>query len=132
MLFLNKAKSLRNKNMSKMQKIWLGIFLAMFVVPEVLWSPVYKLWYSLEAPTVGGNYAVIRQNFLDNRGNSGLWSNLILLQFFGLLFTAIYFIVIRKSFTHRWLIWLLSLVSLLASLYVLWTYALSTISIKIL
>jgi hypothetical protein len=118
--------------MTKMQKVWLGIFLAMFIVPEVLWSPVYKFWYSLKLPTVGGHYAIVRQNFLDNSGNSDLWSNLILLEFFGLLLTAIYLVVIRKSFTHRWLTWALSLVFLLASLYVLWTHALSTINIKIL
>jgi len=30
-----------NKNMlSKMQKIWLGIFGAMFLIPEILWSPI--------------------------------------------------------------------------------------------
>ena len=118
--------------MTKTQKIWLGIFLAMFIVPEVLWSPVYKFWYSLKFPTVGGHYAVIRQNFLDNSGNSGLWSNLVLLEFFGLFFTAIYLIVIRKAFKHAGTVWLIILICFLASLYVLWTYALSTISIKIL
>jgi hypothetical protein len=30
--------------MTKTQKIWLGIFLAMFVVPEALWSPILGLF----------------------------------------------------------------------------------------
>jgi len=117
--------------MTKMQKVWLTIFLAMFIVPEALWSAVYKFWYSLNFPTLGGNYAVIRQNFLDNRGGASVWSDLMLLQFFGLLFTAIYLVVIRKSFKTRWPLWVLALVFLLASIYVFGMYSLSTISVNI-
>ncbi|MFA5990986.1 MAG: hypothetical protein WC794_01925 [Candidatus Doudnabacteria bacterium] len=29
--------------MTKVQKIWLGVFLAMFLVPEILWGPILGL-----------------------------------------------------------------------------------------
>ncbi len=31
--------------MTKKQKIWLGIFLAMFLVPEIMWSPIGNFCY---------------------------------------------------------------------------------------
>ncbi len=40
--------------MTKSQKIWLGIFLAMFIVPEVLWSPVGNFIYSIVKPPLNG------------------------------------------------------------------------------
>jgi len=33
--------------MDKRQKIWLGIFGAMFLVPEILWSPMIDFYYQL-------------------------------------------------------------------------------------
>jgi len=31
--------------MTKKQKIWLAVFLAMFLVPEILWSPIGNFYY---------------------------------------------------------------------------------------
>ena len=45
-----------------MQKTWLWIFGVMFLVPEVLWSPVSNFIYSFY---IGGNTpAILRDNFL--------------------------------------------------------------------
>lgn len=118
--------------MTKFQKALVLIFLAMAIIPEVLWSPVYKFWYSIKSPTVGGNYAIVRENFLDKEGNSDLWSNLILFQFFGLFFVAVYLVIVRKSFKNPWIAWLLAGIFLLMSLYVFWLQGLSTITIRIL
>ncbi len=104
----------------------------MFVVPEILWSPIYKVYYYTSMPLKDGSYQVWRENFLDKSGNAGLWGNIVLLQFCGILFAAIYLIIIRKSFKNKLLVWLTAVVLLFASLYVLWLYGLSTITIKIL
>src|SRR5690349_9937016 len=32
--------------MTKKQKIWLAIFLAMFIVPEIIWSPISNYLYA--------------------------------------------------------------------------------------
>ena len=48
--------------LSKKQKVWLGIFGAMFLVPEILWSPVlnfsYSIWNGRNVPIF------LRDNFL--------------------------------------------------------------------
>ena len=41
--------------MTKKQKIWFAIFLAMFLVPEVLWSPVNDFYYELLQSGKTGN-----------------------------------------------------------------------------
>jgi len=118
--------------MSKTQKVWLWVFLGMFVVPEVLWSPVYKMYYALFHPLKNGSYQVWRPNLLDNYSKADLWSYLLLLQFFGLLLTGLYLIIIRKSFRNKPVLWLIAALLLATAIFVLYLYGISTVSIKIL
>jgi hypothetical protein len=69
--------------MSKMQKVWLAIFLAMFVVPEVLWSPVVNLVYSL---LQNSNHAqIFRSNFLTSSDNTNFLLSFLILQLVGIV-----------------------------------------------
>lgn len=115
--------------MTKKQKIWLGIFLAMFIIPEVLWSPVMNYWYAIKMPAVKGSYQVWRDNFLHHYGNANLWSNLILFQFLGLLFLIIFLVVQRKHIPNKVVYWLTISVLIVLALFVLNMYRLSSMHI---
>jgi len=71
--------------MTKTQKMYLRIFLAMFVLPEVLWSPVTNILYEFSKNS-GQPYIA---NFLMNPDNI-TWLNFVLLiQVIGLLLSSI-------------------------------------------
>jgi len=70
--------------MTKKLKIWLGIFLAMFVVPEVLWSPVGNFIYSFITDHP------FRDNFFMHSDNRSWLIVVNSLQFFGLIIAAIF------------------------------------------
>ncbi len=100
----------------------------MFIMPEVLWSPIVKFWISWYQPTVQGHYQVWRQNFLDNYGNSGLWSHILLVQFFGLFLTTIYLLVVRKTFKNKILFWTAFCLFSFAAVFVFYIHGFSTIN----
>ena len=78
--------------MTKTQKIWLWISVAMFVVPEVLWSPVSNFLYTFYK---GGNIPIIfRDNFLMSSDYRGMVIIIIFLQSFAALTS---FILLYKS-----------------------------------
>jgi hypothetical protein len=81
--------------MTTKQKIWFSIFLAMFLVPEVLWNPVanfyYEFWQGMHASTV----FPLRNNFLMNSDNLFLLKLVIWIQFFGLGFTLLELIAVK-------------------------------------
>lgn len=74
--------------MKRIQKIWLGIFLAMFIVPEVLWSPVVNLVYDLLQNN--NNVKVLRPNFLTISDNTTLLLFTLLVQLIGLLGSLVF------------------------------------------
>lgn len=47
MIGIIKEVLINKKIMTKKQKVWLGIFLAMFVVPEVLWGIIFNAGTSI-------------------------------------------------------------------------------------
>lgn len=56
------------KNMEKSKKIMLWIFLAMFLIPELLWSPILNIIFNLiqnsdPAPTLRPNFLINSDNF---------------------------------------------------------------------
>ena len=65
--------------MSKIQKIWFTVFLAMFVVPEVLWSPLTNFYYGIfrDAP--------YRRNILSYSDNRDLLIMVVFVQFLGIV-----------------------------------------------
>ena len=73
--------------MSKVQKIWMWVFIAMFAVPEILWSPIINFLYTFWK---GGNTPVIlRDNFLIHSDYRKLAIIIVLLQCLGLLSSLI-------------------------------------------
>lgn len=85
--------------MEKIQKIWLGVFCAMFLIPEMLWNPVAGTFAFLFRFTP--ELYQLRSNFLLNyRGEfEGLFIMIFgvvfIIQFIGILGTFI--ILIKKS-----------------------------------
>ncbi len=94
--------------MTKTQKIWLWVSVAMFVVPEVLWSPVGNFLYTFYR---GGNIPVIfRNNFLISSDYRSLLISVVFLQSVGALVS---FILLCKSLNKGILKTLLCLVTFL-------------------
>ena len=71
--------------MSKIQKYLLWLFGAMFVVPEILWSPIMNFYYEFFQSSKTSNVQPIRYNFLQNSDNSNYLKLVIFIQFVGLL-----------------------------------------------
>ena len=89
--------NLETKIMSKKQKIWLWVFLAMFIIPEVLWSPVGNFVYSWIMPTVNGSIQTMRNNFLMSIENVNLYTLVLFIQLVGISLVFIYLIIVRKN-----------------------------------
>jgi len=101
--------------MTKTQKIWLGIFLAMFIVPEVLWSPVANDIYEYSQSGIVGTTYSFRHTFLQKTDYQNVLSVIFFIQFIGLLSAFIYLIIIRKSIKSGLVFWIgLTLLLLLA------------------
>src|SRR3989344_4620498 len=91
------------------QKIWLWIFGGMFVVPEVLWSPV--LTYVL--PFFLGSSYKFRNSFIFSSHTDHLISTLIILiQFIGVLFFTITLYKNKENLRYKYII--LSIFSLIS------------------
>lgn len=77
--------------MSKKQKIWFAVFLAMFAVPEVLWSPVSNVIFGLlkDMP--------YRDNLLMRTDNRDLLVFTVFTQFLG-IFGINSFLLFKKIY----------------------------------
>lgn len=111
--------------MTKRQKIFLIVFLAMFIVPEVLWSPAGNFVYELSQTSKSGGTHPFRQNFLQDSSNINYLSTVLFIQFLGALITAIYLVVIRKVFAIRILLWTLVAALLLISIVLFFIFGFS-------
>ena len=76
--------------MTKMQKTWAWIFGGMFIVPEVLWSPIGNFYYEFLQSSYTNNVQSFRNNFLQNPDNLQSLRFVIFLQFIGLLLFFIF------------------------------------------
>jgi hypothetical protein len=97
--------------MSRIQKVWLGIFTAMFVVPEMLWSPVINLVYSFLQNS--NNVKVFRPNFTTNSDNTNLLIFFLAFQLTGLIGALV---LISKAKFNLWVKSILILILLLMSI----------------
>ena len=84
--------------MTKKQKIWLWIFLGMFIIPEVLWSPGINYVFKLSQMSTKDELAVFRNNFL-TQGNYGfIWYGFVLfVELIGLFGLSYLLFKLRKS-----------------------------------
>ncbi|MBL8031581.1 MAG: hypothetical protein JNK33_04645 [Candidatus Doudnabacteria bacterium] len=69
--------------MTKNQKLWFWIGLALFAIPEILWSPVVNVFYDLFQSS--NSVAVFRDNLLTSGNHVNLFISILGLQLFGLL-----------------------------------------------
>ena len=92
--------------MTKKQKIWLWIFIAMFAVPEIIWGPTF-------------GYTSFVKNIFEVNNRSELLA-VLFVQFLGTVLFLIYF---TKNFKARknifyWLVILVSILILLKCFFV--------------
>ena len=113
--------------MTKAQKIWLWVSVAMFVVPEVLWSPVTNFLYSLFTPTLNGYSKVFRNNFLFDYKYENLLQVILLVQLVGITIFFFSWMRIKKSATSMLMFWIIFLVSLFLCLISLFTFYLGVV-----
>ncbi len=82
--------------MSKRQKIWLGIFGAMFLIPEILWSPIIDFYYQLILQSnSSGMVSSLRQNFLTKSDNISILKFVISIQLLGLSLFLVKFLSLK-------------------------------------
>ena len=104
--------------MTKKQKIWLGVFLAMFLVPEILWSPIVDEIYSTLAPTKNGSFQMWRNNFLFSKENLDLWGYILFFQFVGIFLATLVVFFARKNIQNKILFWVVLVLMSILSLFV--------------
>ncbi|MDD4902724.1 MAG: hypothetical protein PHE24_06340 [Patescibacteria group bacterium] len=110
--------------MKKIQKIWLGVFCAMFLIPELLWNPVASTFAFLLRLTP--ELYQLRSNFLLNyRGEfEGLFMMIFgivfIIQFIGIL--GILIILIKKSVKFKF-----KILAVFTTLIILLATAISTL-----
>lgn len=113
--------------MTKTQKIWLGLFLAMFIVPEILWSPVGNFVYIFFQ---NNNYSIpLRANFLTTANYYGfIWYGLVcLIQLCGITLTILYCIKNKKNlFRSNFMSFVFFFVAMVCLLPTIFTFYLVT------
>ena len=91
------------------KKILFIISLCFFIVPEILWSPLSNIMYSVLKPAMSGSTQILRINFLTNFENINLLLIVIFIQILGLV-SSIF--LIFKLNSNRWFQFSLSLILL--------------------
>lgn len=82
----NRRKLKIIKNMTKNQKIWLFVFLAMFIIPEILWGLLNTfLFGAIYRGNGPSNFSV-----LPALQSNGLNALIVCIEFIGVLFTTIF------------------------------------------
>jgi len=104
------SKSSSNNQAGK--KIWLGIFIAMFAIPEILWSPIANFLYIFIKNSDPAE--LLRFNFLTESDPDFLYKMIVFIQLVGLLGALFILIKNGKSINNKyWYYILLTLDSLL-------------------
>jgi hypothetical protein len=102
--------------MIKIQKIWMAIFIAMFVIPEILWGPVANFIYSFINPTIDGYPQLIRNNFLFDFQYEKFLKSIIIIQTIGILVFSFFWFKHIKNINSKIIFLLVSLLCILISL----------------
>jgi|GEM_PF-1837862 hypothetical protein len=112
--------------LSKVQKIWLWIFGAIFLIPEMLWSPIMNFYYELLQTSKSGGTYPFRDNFLQNPDNLKYLRFVILLQSIGSISFLILWIKNKRNINSKLVFWvvlffnlLIVLISIFASYFAL-------------
>ena len=97
---------------SKMQKTWLCIFGGMFVIPEILWSPIVNLYYEFYQSSYSGNVKPFRDNFLQNSDNLNYLKFVICFQFIGVIFLLLFWLINKRNMDSQLVFWIILLLCL--------------------
>ena len=111
--------------MNKIQKIWLAVFIALWALPEILWSPVINFIYALINSSRPGGTPIIRDTFLNKADNANVLSGVLLIQAIGLFLSSIYLFINSKNLLHKGWIQTAGVVLFLFSVVVLLLFGLS-------
>jgi hypothetical protein len=87
--------------MTKKQKILLVIFLTMFLVPEILWSPVLNILLELGQ---SGNVTPLRDNFLMSSDNLIYFRIINFIQLVGIISAIILLFKIKRGGLINWFV----------------------------
>lgn len=99
--------------MTKVQKIWLSVFLAMFLVPEILWSPVGNFWYEWFQTNKSGGTHPFRETVLENSSNINFLLLVLFIQLFGAILYFSYSVRHSNNIKYKWLFGILGVFSFL-------------------
>ena len=102
--------------MKKNSKIWLWIFLAMFIIPEILWSPSINFIYSFFSAPVFGQPQLLRNNFLFEYNFESLLKIIIFIQLIGIIFFFLFWLKNMNNVRSRVAFWIVLILSLLVCL----------------
>jgi len=110
--------------MTKIQKIWLWIFIAMFAIPEILWSPVINFIYIFVKNSDPAQ--LFRVNFLTEAGPSFLYRAIVLVQLIGIC--GFLFIIVKntKNIFKKWQYYILLVLGLILVLLTFFVFYLIT------
>jgi len=81
--------------MNKIQKIWLAVCGSLFLVPEILWSPLLNFYYEFFQLGRGINVQPIRNNFLTSVENVDKVVIVFIIQAIGLLGLFFWFLFVK-------------------------------------
>jgi hypothetical protein len=113
--------------MTKKQKIWLGVFLAMFLVSEILWGALLNAVTSL----VGIHTRSIYNNlvfFSDYPWIAFLIIALEIFAVFGIIYIVYKFFVLKNLFLRFFILFFLSFVEIGLLFLLYFNYSISNIS----
>ncbi len=115
--------------MQKTQKLWLSLALAMFLIPEILWSPVTNFSYIFFKNS--NNTLPLRLNFITQSGTGVLYKVVVFIQLLGLLSIFIMLIKGRAKYSSKlwyYLLLFLCFSLLCMSLFIFYVITLLNIS----
>ena len=102
--------------MRKLQKIWLWVSSILFILPEILWSPLGNFLYSFFMPTVSGSSQILRDNFLLNSKFEFLYFVIFLIQLISIIVFTINWVHFRNYIKSKLTYWTVLIFSILLSL----------------
>lgn len=111
--------------MTKKQKFLLTTSLALFLIPELLWSPLLNDIYARMMPLKNGSVEFFRPNFLTNIDNLNTASVVLFIEFLGLLLTLLQLIRLRKVIINKFILGLSVFVLSLLSIVSFFNFGLS-------
>jgi hypothetical protein len=108
--------------MTKNQKILLWVSIALFIVPEVIWSPVINFYHDLFNTNKIGGTTIFRNSFLQSPDNLDLLKLVLLIELIGTVSALIIIFKNRHSISNLVRGWVL--VILMVLLVVIFGFAL--------